>query len=153
LMKMRKRCSLFLILCLSTIVFGIVDATTQSITVEAGKDFTYTIDLDSQDRVNLDFVTVAQTARNLTISIKFPNSTVLNLEDSDKYSASFTSEISGTCELYFDNTLSSDSSFVALNYNVTHYFLGMPTMIFFLVAIVVLALAAVIGYVIMGKYS
>ena len=53
----------------------------------------------------------------------------------------------------FDNTNSSESAFVALNYNVEHYILGVPMMIFVLLAIAVLLMVIVSGYIIMGKYS
>jgi len=54
--------------------------------------------------------------------------------------------------LNFDNN-SSAPVFVALNYEVDHYILGMPEMIFVLAAIVVLLMVIVAGYFIMSKHS
>jgi archaellin len=153
-MATRRLCCLLLILfCLFTGVVGTVNATTGSLNVDAGKVLTYKIDLNSQDRLELTFVTVAQASSNLSSSIVFPNSTVTNLGCVDKYSVSFTSDVTGTCELNFDNTNSRDSVIVALNYNVTHYVFGMPTTTFMLVFIVVLVMLAVGGCVMVSKYS
>jgi hypothetical protein len=149
----RLCCLLFILFCLSTGVVGTVNAATQSLTVDAGKNFTYKISLNSQDRLELTFVTVAQASSNLTSSIVFPNSTVKDIGSADKYSASFISDVTGACELIFDNTNSVDNVIIALNYNVTHFIFGIPTMTFMLVFIVVLVMVVVGGYVIMSKIS
>ena len=111
------------------------------------------INVASQDRVQLTFVTTGQASSNLSFSIVFPNSTVVSLGELDQYSTRFTSNVQGTCTLHFDNTNSSESEFVALNYNIEHYIFGIPEMIFVLVAIAVLLMVIVSGYIIMGKYS
>ena len=86
-------------------------------------------------------------------SLVFPNSTVISVGDVGQYSTSFTSDVGGTCELNFDNSNSSTPVFVALNYEVDHYILGIPEMIFVLAAIVVLLMVIVTGYIIMSKHS
>lgn len=152
-MSIRRLCCLFLILCLFISSLGIVQATTESLTIDAGKEVVCKIDVTSQDRVQLTFVTTDQASSNLSFSIVFPNSTVVSLGELDQYSTKFTSNVQGICELHFDNTNSSESEFVAVNYNVEHYIFGMPEMIFVLAAIAVLLMAIVSGYIIMGKYS
>jgi hypothetical protein len=146
----KKTCLFLLILCLFLGFIGIVSATTESLSIDAGKDSVCKIDLASDDRVQLTFITTGQSPY---FSILFPNSTVLNLGATDQYSTSFTSDTQGTCELHFDNTNSSETSLVSLNYQVEHYILGMPEMIFVLVAIAVLLMVVITGYVIMGKYT
>jgi hypothetical protein len=132
--------------------FGTVHATTESVNVEAAKEVVCKINVVSQDRVQITFVTTGQSSSNLSILIKYPNSTVLNLGEIDQYSTKFISDVQGTCEVHFDNTNSSESAFVALNYNVDHYIFGIPEMIVVLLAIVVLLMVVVSGYIIMGKY-
>ncbi len=150
-MKPKKKLCYFLLgLSLSIGFIGIVNATTESLNVDAGKDIVCKIDLASEDRVHLTFVTTGQTS---CFSIVFPNSTVLNLGNVDQYSTIFTSNAAGTCELHFDNTNSTEASLVAINYGVEHYILGMPEMIFILVAIAVLLMVIITGYVVMGKYA
>ena len=111
------------------------------------------INVESADRVQLTFVTTGQASSKLSFSLVFPNSTVVSLGELDQYSTRFTSNVQGTCELHFDNANSSESAFVALNYNVDHYIFGMPEMIFVLAAIAVLLMFIVSGYIIMGKYN
>ena len=149
----KKTVYLFLILCLFIGPLGIVYATTESLNIEAGKELVCKINVESQDRVQLTFVTTGQAYSNLSFSIMFPNSTLINFGELDQYSTRFTSKVQGTCELHFDNTNSSESSFVALNYNVEHYIFGMPEMIFALIVIAVLLMVFVSGYIIMGKNS
>ncbi len=150
-MKSKKIISCFLlVLSLSIGFVGIVNATTESLNVEGGKDIVCKIDLASADRVQVTFVTTGQTSY---FSIVFPNATVLNLGQVDQYSSSFTSIAAGTCELHFDNTNSSEASLISLNYDVEHYIFGIPEMIFLLAAIAVLLMVIVTGYVVMGKYS
>ena len=146
----KKLCFFVLVLCFSIALVGTVNATTESLNIEGGKDFVCKIDLASQDKVQLTFVTVGQSS---SFSIVLPNSTVLNFGQIDQYSTSFTSNCAGTCELHFDNTNSSETALVSLNYGVEHYILGMPEMIFLLVAIVVLLMVIVTGYVVMGKFA
>jgi hypothetical protein len=150
---MRSLCWLLLILCLSIGAMGIVYATTLSLNVEAGKEIVCKINVASDDRVQLTFVTTGQASSHLCFSMVLPNSTVISLGEVDQYSTSFTSNATGTCELHFDNTNSSETTFVALNYNVEHYILGMPQMIFILATITILLMVIVTGYIILGKYS
>lgn len=150
---MRSLCSLLLILCLVICSFGIVHATTQSINVEAGKEFVVNINVESGDRVQFTFITTGKSYSNLTFSITFPNATVMDLGQIDQYSSSFTSDAKGTCELHFNNINSSETELVSLNYEVQHYILGIPQMIFVLAAIAILLMVVVAGYIIMGKYA
>ena len=152
-MRLRKICCLLLILCLLVGALGIVRATTQGLNVEAGKEFVYKINVAQKDVVHLSFVATNQADGNLSFSIAFPNSTVINFGELDQYSTSFTSDNAGTCELHFDNTNSSEVAFVALNYNIDHYIFGLSEMIFVLIAIAALLMTIVTGYIIMNKYS
>ena len=137
MMPMRRLYCLLLILCLFIGAIGIVHATTESFNIDAGKELVCKINVASEDRVQLTFVTTGQASSDLCFSIVFPNSTVVNVGDVGQCSTSFTSNAGGTCELNFDNSNSSAPVLVALNYEVDHYILGMPEMIFVLAAIVV----------------
>lgn len=153
MMLTRSLCWFLLILCLLVGAIGIVSATTEGVNVEAGKEFVYKIDVASTDRVQLTFTTAGQASSNLSFSMVFPNSTIINIGQVGHYSISFTSNATGTFELHFDNSNSTDTEFVALNYNVDHYFFGVPQTIFFLVVIAVLVMVIVSGYIVLGKHS
>ena len=152
MMSIRKLGCLLLILCLFVGAIGIVHAATEGFNVEAGQDFVCKIDVSAGDRVQLSFFTTGQESSVLCFSLVFPNSTVISVGDVGQYSTSFTSNVGGTCELQFDNN-STAPVYVALNYEVDHYILGMPEMIFVLAAIVVLLMVIVAGYIIMSKHS
>ena len=153
MMSKRRLFALMLVFCLFIGSIGTARATAESINVDAGKELVYKIDLNSQDRVQLNFVTTGQASSHLCFSIVFPNSTVINLGEIDQYSARFTSNVKGTCELHFDNTNSSEATLIALDYEVEHYIFGLPEMIFVLVVIAVLLMVVVTGYIIMGKFA
>jgi hypothetical protein len=129
-----------------------VKAATESLSIEARRELVYKINLSSEDRVQITFLTTGQASSNLSFSIMFPNSTVISLGEVDHCSIRFITDTKGTCELHFDNTNSTGAAFVALNYEIEHYILGIPQMIFVLVAISVLLMVIVAGYIIMGKY-
>jgi len=148
---MKKLVYLLLILCFSISVIGIVHGNAGNFNLAPGNQTAYKIAVSSGDRVQVTFTAIGDDSNSLFFSIVFPNSTVANLGNVDQYSASFRSNVGGTCELCFNNTSSSETIFVGLNYEVDHYILGIPEMIFVLGAIVVLLMAFVGGYVIMSK--
>ena len=148
---MRKLCCLLLILCLFVGAIGIVHAATEGFNVTAGQDYVCPITVSSGDKVQLSFFTTGQASSNMCFSLILPNSTVINVGDVGQYSTSFTSNTAGTCELNFDNSNSSTPVFVALNYEVNHYILGIPEMTFVLAAIVVLIMVAAAVYIIISR--
>lgn len=153
MMIMRRLWCFAFILLLLVCAIGVVQATTESLNVEAGQDIVFKINVAAEDRVQLTFETADSAYSNLSFSMVLPNSTFINLGEVGQYSTSFTSEARGILELHFDNTNSSEPAFVALDYEIQHYILGVPEMIFVLAAIAVLLMTIVAGYVIMGKYS
>ncbi len=92
-MRLRRICCLLLILYLFVGAIGIVRATTQGLNVEAGKEFVYKINVAQKDLVHLSFVALGQADGNLSFSMAFPNSTVIDFGELDQYSTSFTSDI------------------------------------------------------------
>ena len=150
---MRRVLCLTLILCLFVGALGLVRAMTQGLNVEAGKEIIYKINIAPNDIVHVTYVATGQANGNLSFSMVYPNSTVVNFGELDQCSTNFASHNSGTCELHFDNTNSLENAFVALNYNVDHYIFGLPEMIVVLIAIAVLLMTVVTGYLIMNKFS
>jgi hypothetical protein len=153
IMPMRRLVYLLLILCFSISVIGIVHANSGSFNLAPGNQTVCEIPVSSGDRVQLTFTAVGDDSNSLLFWIVFPNSTVTNLGNVDQFSASFRSSVGGTYELYFNNTSSSETILVALNYEVDHYILGIPEMIFVLAVIVVLLMTFVSAYIIMSKYK
>jgi len=148
---MRRLAYLLLILCFSISVIGIAHANAGSFNLAPENQTVCEIPVSSGDRVQVTFTAVGDNSNSLFFWIAFPNSTVTNPAGVDEYSASFKSNAGGTCELYFNNTSSSETILVALNYEVDHYIFGIPEMIFALLVIAVLLMAFVSGYIIMSR--
>jgi hypothetical protein len=74
-----KSCCLFLILFLTFLPLGIVQASTESFNVGAGKEIVSKINVASGDKVQITFVTTGLESSNLSFSIIFPNSTLIIL--------------------------------------------------------------------------
>ena len=66
-------------------------------------------------------------------------------------SFSFLTTEAGTYTLHFDNTQSTETKTVTLNYDVEHYILGMPQEMFLTIVIVTLAVLTVAAFVLVGK--
>ena len=150
---MKKLVCALLILCFSISAIGIVHANAGSFNLAPGNQTVCEIPVSSGDRVQVTFTAVGDNSNSLLFWIAFPNSTVTTPGNVDQYSASFTSSVGGTCELHFNNTSSSETILVALNYEVDHYIFGIPEMIFVLAVIVVLLMVFVSVYVVMNKYK
>ena len=148
-----KLCFFLAVSCLLISLLGIAHAATESLSIEPGKEIIRKIDVASEDRIRLTFINLGQMSNALRFLIAFPNSTITDFGKVDQYTTSFTSNIKGICELRFDNTNSTEPVLVSLNYEITHYILGMPEMIFVLATIAVLLVVIVAGYIIMGKYT
>jgi len=152
MMPMKKLGCLLLILSFSLSTIGIVYATAGSLEITPGNQAECNIPASSGDTVQITFTITDDYSNSMLSWIIFPNSTIMQLGDIGQYSANFKSNAGGTYQLHFNNTSSSETVLVSLNYEVDHYILGMPEMIFVLAAIVVLLMFIVAGYIIMSKY-
>jgi hypothetical protein len=85
--------------------------------------------------------------------IIFPNGTRGDDMKSSNYDINFVSDVQGECEMHFDNTDTLDAQLVTLNYEIEHYYFGIPEIPFLLIVIMILLLCIVTGYIIMGKYA
>ena len=151
-MPTKKLLYLFLILCFSMSIVGIARANSGSFNLAPGNQTVCEFSVSSGDRVQVTFTAAGDNSNSLLFWISFPNSTVTNPGSVDQYSASFTSNAGGTCGLHFNNTSSSETILVALNYEVDHYIFGIPEMIFVLAVIAVLVMVFISAYAIMSKY-
>ena len=153
-MKCLKR-PVCLLVVFSFIIFsiGIVQAATTSFSVDPGKDFVRTINLDTGDKIQISFNVLGGTTNMLHFWILLPNATSMDYGEIGQCSTSFVTNTKGGAELHFDNSNSSDSKLVTLNYEIDHYIFGIPQMIFLLIVMALLLVGITAGYLIMGKYS
>jgi hypothetical protein len=149
----RSICTLIFILLIS--LSSTVQAATESLTVNAGKEIIRSIELGSEDRIQLTFqvLGIAQSDDKFHFWMIFPNATMKDYGAVTQATINFISGIKGSLELHFDNNNSSDAKLVTLNYDIEHYIFGMPQIPFLLIVVVVFLVCIAAGYIIMGKYS
>ena len=153
-MKLFSRLVCFLLVFTLLITMtATVQAATESLNVKAGEDSIRKISMSVEDHIRISFTVLSQSPSSFRFWIVFPNGTTRDYEESIKYNISFASDVQGECELHFDNTDSSSAQLVTLNYEIEHYYFGIPEIPFLMIVIGILLLCIVAGYVIMGKYS
>ena len=152
-MKLNRLLVALAVLTLMLALAGTVQAATLSLNVQAGSEVVRAIDLANGDHVLLRFSTVGDDPTALNFWVAFPNGTTTDYGEVGQRELSFVSETSGPFMMHFDNSDSSSPKLVTLNYEVEHYYFGMSSVLFIIVAITVLLVCVVAGYLIMGKYS
>ena len=134
------------------IVFAILvqhaDATVISFEVPRGEEVTRSINLVVEDRVLVKLTVVG----TLDFYITDPNGDVqIEYSRVDFVSYSFVCDEAGEYVLHFSNTDSSEDKLVALDYEIQHYIFGIPQMLFLTIVIVLICMAAVATFILMGK--
>ncbi len=135
----------------SSIRFG--QATVASFTVQAGKEITRLLSLAVEDHVAIKFAVVGgQGGSTLDFWITCPNGTnkAINL-DVGNLDYRFVCDKEGEYVMHFSNDGSFEDMFVSLDYEIQHYILGMPQMLFLTMAVVLVCVAAVAVFILMGK--
>jgi len=150
----RLRNSLLVLLVfavLTSLVIGTVKTTTENFTVPPRSEVTRPLSLQKNDRVVVSFSVVGE-SHGLNFYLTDPNgSTILRYDRVGQTSFSFLTELAGTYVLHFDNSLSSESKMVTLNYDVEHFIMGMPQTLFLVLVIVGVLVLMIAAFVMMGK--
>jgi hypothetical protein len=146
---MPRSVSAFALAVLGVIVLtgalGVAYGTSASFTLEPLKEHTITLDLKETDSVLGSFSTVSNDETGVNFYITDPyNNTIQRYDNVLQRSFSFTAEVDGRHQLHFDNSLSADShKTVSLNYEITHYIMGMPQEQFLFILIAAVALIGI----------
>ena len=156
-MSRLRTCRLFCIFLIiltafsSSIRFG--QATVASFTVRAGKETTRSLSLAIEDRVAIKFAVVGgQGGSTLDFWITCPNGTDKAIYiDVGNLDYRFMCDAEGNYTMHFSNDGSFEDMFVSLDYEVQHYIFGMPQMLFLTMIVVVVCVAAVAVFILMGK--
>ncbi len=152
--NLRKMCCIFpVILVLITLLVGLGEATTGSLTVKQGDELIHSIDLIAEDRVFIQLKVIGVTSSRIQFSITFPNGTVQNLGEIGDFSTNFVCDVEGQCILNFTNTDQVEHKLVTLNYNVTHYIFEMPQMLFLVILIAIISLIGIAIFVGLSRKS
>jgi hypothetical protein len=146
----KTSCFCLIMLALTAVLVGLGHATTTQFTVEAGGEVTHPINLIVEDRVLIQFNVIgaiADTSHKLLFSMRFPNGTMKDFGASGGFSYSFVCDAEGEYKLNFTNTDQTESKLVTLNYEVDHYILGMPQMLFMVILIAVVSVVGVAVFI------
>jgi hypothetical protein len=142
---------LLLFTLVSAILFRSVAATTSQLSVPAGEEVTKPLSLLVDDHVFISFTVVGQTENTIDFALVDPHGNMTEFGRIGNVRYSFVCEDAGEYTLNFSNTFSTEGKFITLDYEIDHYILGMPQMLFLTVIIVVVCLAMVAVFVLMGK--
>jgi len=128
------------------------DATAVSFAVPKGEEITKSISLVVEDHVLVKFTVVGQTASTLDFFITDPNGDVkVEFSRVGTVSYLFVCDEAGEYVLHFSNTDMSEDKLVTLDYEIQHYFFGIPQMLFLTIIIVLVSVVAVATFILMGK--
>ena len=142
---------LILITALSAIFIPSAKATAMNLIVQGGEEATRAINLVAEDRVLIRFTVLGQSAYTLRFHMSYPNGTSKEFGEVGDFSYSFVCDAGGEYVLHFSNKDSTEEKRVALDYEVQHYILGIPQMLFLTTIIVLVCVGAVAVFVLMGK--
>lgn len=153
MIRLKKEPIRFLfIIIVSAILVQLSDATAISFKVLKGEEITKSISLVVEDRVLVKFYVVGQTASTLDFYITDPNGDVkVEYSRVGTVSYPFVCDEAGEYVLHFSNTDTSEDKHVTLDYEIQHYIFGIPQMLFLTLIIVLVSVAAVATFILMGK--
>jgi hypothetical protein len=145
---------IFIILALTVAFTGLGHATTTQFTLKAGGEVTHPINLIADDRVLVQCKVIsalADTSNTVQFSINFPNGTVKDFGEKADFSYSFVCDAGGEYTLNFTNNDQTENKLVTLNYEIDHYILGMPQMLFMVIVIAVVSVIGVAVFIGLSK--
>jgi len=130
---------------------GVVVADNANFVVQPQKERMITLSLQETDSVSGSFSAVSDDETGINFYVIDPqNKTILRFDNVKQKSFSFVAEATGNYQLHFDNSVSSVyHKTVALNYNITHYIMGMPQEQFLFLVIAAVALIGILAYAIL----
>jgi hypothetical protein len=140
-----------LIITILGILVQYASATTTQFTVYGGKESTVKVNLAAEDHVLIKFNVVGQTENTIDFKLTDPheNATAEFINKGD-VSYTFVCAEGGDYTMHFSN-FSLEAKLITLEYEIEHYFFGLPQMLFMVLVVVVICVAAVAVFILMGK--
>jgi hypothetical protein len=143
----KTSCTCLIILALTAVLVGLGEATTASLKVKPDEEILQPVNLIAEDRVLIQFKVIGATSSLVHFSLIFPNATVKDFGEVSSYSTSFVCDLEGEYKLNFTNTDQTENKLVTLNYEIDHYILGMPQMLFMVILIAVVSVVGVAVFI------
>jgi hypothetical protein len=143
----KTSCTCLIILALTAVLVGLGEATTASLNVKPDEEILQPVNLITEDRVLIQFKVIGASSSLVHFSLIFPNATVKDFGKVSSYSTSFVCDLEGEYKLNFTNTDQTENKLVTLNYEIDHYILGMPQMLFMVILIAVVSVVGVAVFI------
>ena len=152
MIQFKKILATILVAIVLVILVECASATVLQFTLPAGEATTRSLKLAVEDRVMIKFSVLGQAEDTIDFHITAPNRTVVaTYSKQGNVRHSFICEEAGEYVLTFSNTYSSEDKFITLDYEIQHYIFGIPQMLFMTMIIVMICVAAVAVFIMMGK--
>lgn len=143
----------FVVLSTSVLLLSIefVFGDNASFTLQPLKEHTITLNLRETDSVSGSFSVVSNDESGVNFFVIDPyNATILRFDNVLQRNFSFVAEADGNYQLHFDNSVSeTQRKTVTVNYNMTHYIMGMPEEQFLFIVIAAVAVIGIILYAVL----
>jgi len=153
MIRLANEMALFYLLVLfGFLVTGVVLATAETIPVPAGQSTVRNIDLNAEDEVSGIITVVGDESKDINFTVLGPNDQiVLPTEKVIVSNFKFSVSEKGTYRLVFDNSMSLVDKTVSFNYDVRHYWFGLPQEIVLMLIIVFLGVLGLTVYAMMPR--
>lgn len=135
---------------LSMLIVTVV-ADNANLVIQPQKEHVITLSLQETDSVSGSFSVVSDDDTGINFYVNNPqNKTIIRFNNVKQKSFTFIAEATGNYQLHFDNSVSSVyAKTVVLNYNTTHYIMGMPQEQFLFLVIAAVALIGILAFAIL----
>jgi hypothetical protein len=131
---------------------GIAVATAETIPVHAGLTVSSNVDLNVDDEVSGRISVVGGESEGINFTVISPSDqVVLPTQKAIVADFKFTASEKGTYRFIFDNSMSSTDKTVSFNYDVKHYWFGMPQEVFLMIIVVLVGALALVIYAMASK--
>jgi hypothetical protein len=143
----------FLLILSSSLLLGAVLATAETISVPASQTVVRSIDLNAEDEVSGRLTVVGNDeSKDVNFTVTGPNgSIVLSTTRVVVSDFRFSASEKGTYRFVFDNSMSLVDKTVSLNYDVRHYWFGMPQEFVLMLIVVFLGVLGLAVYAMMSR--
>ena len=150
------RVHLLLVFCflfgISMLSINVVNAVSQTISVEAGQEEVKSISLKIEDEVSGRISVIGESSDDIDFYITDPNGeAVVPKERVSVKDFRFTALKEGTYELHFDNSFSTEAKTVTFNYDVRHFIFGIPQEDFLVFLVMIVAMIGLVLFVAMSR--
>ncbi len=150
-----KSCSIAwfsLFALLSCLLVGIVAATAETISVHARDTVSSSVDLNVDDEVSGRIIVVGDASEGINFSVvSFSGQVVLPTQKAIITDFKFSASEKGTYRFIFDNSLSTTDKTISFNYDVKHYWFGIPQEVFLMIIVVIIGALALAIYAVASK--